>query len=564
LLALLATAACGGSTDVQPSGAGGSSSGSAGTSGAAGTSGSAGTTGAGATGGASAGTSGSAGSTATGTAGNGATTGSAGTTGAAGRGGTTGAAGTTGTAGAGGRGGTTGVAGTTGTAGAGGRGGTTGMAGTTGRGGTTGIAGVSGGGGAGGCMITATSMLGTIPTVGIVTFTTNLTGITGAEIRFGPASSGPTMTAPVDLAQPSYRTLLLGMKGSTSYVYRVVITSGAGTCTSPDYTIMTGAVPTSAPKPTTTIMNAAAHFKGFMVTSSGTMGSGAWIFDADGAPVWWSTGPSGTSRIQMSWDGKKMYLMALNVQNTSAGAVNIINMDGSGSTMAAGMAAAHHDMTAIPGGFATLLWNTTGTDAPCSLVERADDGTMKTIVADMTALYSTSNGRYHTNSIHYYPGDNTYTLGDRNPNAYVHITRTGTLLWQFGGGSPKDQSKFFSGVPTWMVNHGHHMLPDGSFILFNNGSMSGGSSAARVFKLNTTNMTATSTLTYMASGVSSNVMGDAQFLPNGNILVTFSQSGMIHEITSSGQLVASFKSAANPSTFGYTEYRDSLYGAPPR
>jgi len=546
LLALLTIAACAGSTDVQPSGAGGSSSGSAGTSGAAGTGGSAGTTGAGATGGASAGTTGSAGSTATGTAGNGGTTGSAGTTGAAGRGGTTGAAGTTGTAGAGGRGGTTG------------------MAGTTGRGGTTGIAGVSGGGGAGGCMITATSMLGTIPTVGIVTFTTNLTGITGAEIRFGPASSGPTMTAPVDLAQPSYRTLLLGMKGSTSYVYRVVATSGAGTCTSSDYTIMTGAVPTSAPKPTTTIMNAAAHSKGFMVTSSGVNGTGAWIFDADGAPVWWSTGPSGTSRIQMSWDGSKMYLMALNVQNTSAGAVKIINMDGSGSTMASGMAASHHDMTAIPGGFATLLWNATGTDAPCSLVERADDGTTKTIVADMTALYSTSNGRYHTNSVHYYPGDNTYTLGDRNPNAYVHITRTGALLWQFGGGSPKDQSKFFSGVPTWMVNHGHHMLSDGSFILFNNGSMSGGSSAARAFKLNTTNMTATSSMTYMASGVSSNVMGDAQFLPNGNILVTFSQSGIIHEITSSGQLVASFNSAANPATFGYTEYRDSLYGPPPR
>ena len=558
VLALLTIGACAGSTDIGPSGAGGSSSGSAGTSGAAGTSGVAGTMGVAGTGGASAGTTGSAGSTTTGTAGASGTTGSAGTTGAAGRGGTTG------TAGVGGRGGTTGTAGTSGTAGAGGRGGTTGMAGTTGRGGTTGTAGVMGGGGAGGCTITATSMLGMIPTVGIVTFTTNLTGITGAEIRFGQQATGTTMTAPVDLAQTNYRTLLLGMKGSTSYVYRIVATSSAGTCTSPDFTIMTGAVPTSVVTPTTTIMNTAAHFKGFMVTSSGVNGTGAWIYDADGAPVWWSTGPSGTSRIQMSWDGSKMYLMALNVQNTSAGAVKIINMDGSGSTMASGMAASHHDMTAIPGGFATLLWNATGTDAPCSLVERADDGTTKTIVADMTALYSTSNGRYHTNSVHYYPGDNTYTLGDRNPNAYVHITRTGALLWQFGGGSPKDQSKFFSGVPTWMVNHGHHMLSDGSFILFNNGSMSGGSSAARAFKLNTTNMTATSSMTYMASGVSSNVMGDAQFLPNGNILVTFSQSGIIHEITSSGQLVASFNSAANPATFGYTEYRDSLYGPPPR
>ena len=59
------------------------------------------------------------------------------------------------------------------------------------------------------------------------------------------------------------------MKGSTSYVYRIVATSRAGTCTSQDYTVMTGAVPSSVPKPTATIMNAAAHDKGFIVTSSG-------------------------------------------------------------------------------------------------------------------------------------------------------------------------------------------------------------------------------------------------------------------------------------------------------
>ena len=36
---------------------------------------------------------------------------------------------------------------------------------------------------------------------------------------------------------------------------------------------MTGAVPSSVPKPTVTIMNAAAHAKGFIVTSSGLSGN---------------------------------------------------------------------------------------------------------------------------------------------------------------------------------------------------------------------------------------------------------------------------------------------------
>ena len=100
-------------------------------------------------------------------------------------------------------------------------------------------------------------------------------------------------------------------------------------------------------------------------------------------------------------------------------------------------------MTAIPGGFATLLWNSSGIDAPCSLVERADSGTMTTVVANMNTVYNSNS--YHTNSIHYYPSDNTYTLGDRNPNLYVKVSRTGQLIWQLGGTNPKDAAKQFSG-----------------------------------------------------------------------------------------------------------------------
>jgi hypothetical protein len=90
--------------------------------------------------------------------------------------------------------------------------------------------------------------------------------------------------------------------------------------------------------------------------------------------------------------------------------------------------------------------------------------------------------------------------------------------------------------------------------------MNGNASVIRGFKLNTTNMTATSTFTYMGSNVNSTVMGDVQALPNGNILVTASTTGQITEVTTGGQVVATFKTSA----FGYTEYRDSLYGPPPR
>ena len=406
------------------------------------------------------------------------------------------------------------------------------------------------------CTVTATSTLGTIPTVGIVTYTTDFTGATSGEIDFGLAG-GATMVAPIDTTQTSPRTLLLGMKGSKTYVYRIVLKSGGATCTSPDFMITTGAVPSSVNKPTVAISMAAAHDKGFIITSGGTSATSTEILDADGEVVWWATAPAQNSRSHMSWDGSRMYMMALNVQNSGTGKVISLGMDGSGSMTATGMTTSHHDMTAIPGGFATMLWNTTGTDAPCSLVEVAD-GTWKTttIIADMTSVYNSTN-RYHTNAIHYYPSDNTYTLGDRNPNLYVKVSRTGSLIWQFGGTNPKDASKMFTGFTAWSVNHGHHLLADGTFLFFNNNA-----NEAWGYKLNTTALTASQTWHYTASGATSMVLGDVQGLPNGNMLVTFSNSAQIHEVTPSGALGMKITGSSSAG-YGYSEFRESLYGPPP-
>ena len=52
---------------------------------------------------------------------------------------------------------------------------------------------------------------------------------------------------------------------------------------------MTGAVPSSTPAVTATIMDAAAHDRGFIVTSTGLMGSTTFIIDPDGAVVWTAT-----------------------------------------------------------------------------------------------------------------------------------------------------------------------------------------------------------------------------------------------------------------------------------
>src|SRR5262252_6149931 len=132
-----------------------------------------------------------------------------------------GGAGTTGAAGMSGGGGTTGAAGTGGGAGTTGA---TGAAGTSGGGGTTGAAGT---GTPDVCTFTQSSTTSSkIPTVGIVTWSTTLAGVTSAQIDFGLTRSYG-MTAPVDLNEATYRTLLLGMKPAMTYHYRITASAGA-------------------------------------------------------------------------------------------------------------------------------------------------------------------------------------------------------------------------------------------------------------------------------------------------------------------------------------------------
>ncbi|HEX6764624.1 MAG TPA: aryl-sulfate sulfotransferase [Polyangiaceae bacterium] len=459
----------------------------------------------------------------------------------------------------------------TGGVGPSGGGGTAGSSATGGRGGAApmGGAGGSGGGAQGGsggavsCTITATHTRSTaISTVEIVTFTTSLAGIASAHIDFGLAGSAPTMSAPVSLSEPSYRTLLLGMKAARDYVFRIVATSAAGTCTSQDYTLTTGALAANAPRVTRTVMNAAAQDRGFIVTSGGVaggMGSGvpAYIIDADGDVVWWAPAPMSTSRALMSYDGKDMYMMALNVTNQSMnGEMRKVSMDGmTTENNLSGLNAGHHDFTVLPdNGIAVIVW----ANMCSSIVERSASGQLTTVVANVNTLYRTSN-ECHTNAIHYYPADQTYTLSDRNVNAFVKIRRTGQLIWQFGGANPMGQA--FTGSQSWTVNHGHQYLSDGTFIFFNNGPMQGGMSAALAYTLNETSWTATkASWEYRVTGVNSAVLSDVQRLPNGNTLVTYSTAGQIHEVSPAGQLVQRVQA----SSFGYAEFRKSLYGPPLR
>ena len=405
-----------------------------------------------------------------------------------------------------------------------------------------------------------------IGTVEIVTFSVELPELTEAHIDFGPAGAAPTMRAPVDLADRSHRTLLLGMKGGKPYRFRVVATGGGKTCTSNDRTFTTGAVPADVPRVMKTTATAGAS-QGFVITSGGLdLGSvlppTVIVFDTDGDVVWWTPAPPSTTRAHMSWDGKTMWMLELNVSDTG-GALWSASMDGLERRQdLPGFAHAHHDFAVLPdGGLAAMLWNA-GKDGPNALVEVASDGTTTTVVPNLVALYQSE--IFHPNALHYLPDDDSYTLSDVAVSAFVKVKRTGALVWQLGGANPQSgSSRSFTlvGLEPWAGNHGHHLTPDGHFLFFANGSPAKPMSSVIELVLDETAQTATKAWQYQ-NGMNSTILGDAQRLPNGNALATYSHVGVMQEVDPSGTVVQAFKSMI--LSFGYADFRESLYGPPPR
>lgn len=396
-----------------------------------------------------------------------------------------------------------------------------------------------------------------ISTVGIIEWSYSKE-VTGAHIEFGPKGGTTVMKASVNLKETNYRTLLLGMKQKSDYVYRIVVETGAGKCVSDDYNLTTGTL-TNAPKITKSGSGASNMGGGFIVTTNGLGMSGgstrmAFIFDMDGDVVWAASAPSMPSRARMSWDGKDMWVNNSNVSGgPTAGEMRRIPMDGLNvQNKVTGLSGAHHDFTVTPKNELIVIAHNA---SRCTeILARAADGTISTIVADINTLYKPGTD-CHTNYIQYIASNDCFVASDRYINGFVKFKRDGSLLWQFGGSSPKGKS--FSGNNSWQVNHGFEYDEEGHMVFFNNGSnMMSASSKIMEFKLDETAMSATKSWEKSTNG--SGTLANVQCLPDGQILVCASNAGKIDILDSKQSVLQTFSS----TEYGYAEYRESLYGPP--
>jgi hypothetical protein len=301
------------------------------------------------------------------------------------------------------------------------------------------------------------------------------------------------------------------------------------------------------------------------VTSSGVSSYGrdtwAFIFDQDGDYVWayelTETVVPSCSRARMSFDGKHMWMGNLNNTHLE-GALLRVSMDGLSAVETYSLPARHHDFTVLPnnnilyyeresgGGFSD------GEEGP-DIIKELDPETGAT-----TRIYhentdfaeQIAESGAHTNQINWVPHLNAVSFSMRHTSTIGLISYPdGQLIAVFGG--PISDFDI-----AWDIQHGHSILEDTILIFSNNGS-SGGSSVLE-YQYDLSTHSASKIFDY-SSGNTSLGLGDVQRLPNGNTLVSYCSTGVIHEVDSAGQLLREITTDA----IGYSMHRRTLYGPPP-
>jgi len=410
------------------------------------------------------------------------------------------------------------------------------------------------------------SELAAIATVGVVTFSADLPGITQAQIQFGK-DTNYGLVAPVDLNAADYRTLLLGMTQDSTFSYRIAVSDGSQVCYSDNQTIQTGSLDVSDLADVSIGVGAPS---GFIVTSrSGDV----IIFNEAGELVWGYSFGGGVFSAQMSWDGQYMFGRDTGpFDAASGGTFRRVGMDGSGADSFDAPGGDHHDFAAIPGGIAYLGKTAAGEcDQVFTASDAITDGAPVFDTWQIFEYFTDQNGGArelcHANRIHYFVDADIFTVSDREKDAIALFERDGTPITSIGttpSGDWTDHIQAEGAGSDWRVQHGHHFYADDKLLVFSNNS-NGGSA---MLHYTISGASATLDWSYSAAGPSM-TQGDVQHLPNGTFLVTASNSGTMHLIDASQTLISSYSSGGGGGGgggmggFGYAWFRTSLYGPPP-
>jgi hypothetical protein len=184
---------------------------------------------------------------------------------------------------------------------------------------------------------------------------------------------------------------------------------------------------------------------------------------------------------------------------------------------------------------------------------------------DPTATYEACHGEAdytcytHVNQITYNADDDSYLVTAYFLHAAMKIDRaSGSLVWLIGS----DRATLESPGGDALLEFPHSVEEEeGGILVFDNvAPFAGGAAAAAHFDLDLDQGTAEPTWIYVpAGGWRNDFLGNAQRLPNGNVLAVFSRAGAIEEVAPDGSVVRRVASSLGWS-FLYAQREASLYG----
>jgi hypothetical protein len=279
-------------------------------------------------------------------------------------------------------------------------------------------------------------------------------------------------------------------------------------------------------------------------------GGPAMILDADGDLVWWYAVEDDVIRARFSYDGKRMWIR--NTSETDGGGwVRRVTLDGL-TEEKFDLTHTTHDLAVLP-------------DGDLGLISHASNGCWEVVefnpsTQDLRTVFNLADAHGSTmcqvNYLAYFQGDDSFFVSDYDQSTVVKISRQGELKWVLNG-----TNSTISGTK-WTAQHGIHALGPDHLIVFSNKGESGQSDSL-VYELTVdeTAKTATTLLRY-DGGIATGFGGDVQRLDNGNLLITYSSSGVVQELGPDNTVLQSFTFPIG-GTLSYMEKRRSLYDSPP-
>ena len=402
-----------------------------------------------------------------------------------------------------------------------------------------------------------------VPNVATVRFSTSEP--TTCAVVYGPPGDLSLRRAASSEPSTSHEAVLVGLLPGSLAELAVEVASEDGTLTSSVIPLKVGTLPVGAPNVELAVHDTTQAFDGFTVVPI-RKGDDAWVsvFDAEARLIWTYLTTSPVHTIALAPDGSGLYFNRIPQKDEVEEVIGeeLVHIAWDGQLLWSSMVrASHHDFVVLDDehyaflGYSTLVIDegleSERTMQGDSIIEFDRDGDSSVIwnifdhiepdLALTTNPEPDKQGRIdwsHGNYLSLDRSQGLYYVSLRHLDAIIAVEAgTGAQRWALSNTWGDLVSS--DGEPLLAWPHSAEVSPDGLHV-FNQhyDSDSDACSEAVILSLDPEAGTAEEVWSYQNAECSKvRYLGNTQVLPNGNVLVDFSQTGILDEVTPDGTVV---------------------------